>query len=56
MKCLVRRVVQLENELEDLRAGEARPRRPSELRDPKRATPAEEMARDPVRLDGLPEI
>ena len=59
MKCLVRRVVQLENEIEELRkaavdpaavkalASDSRPR-------PDRSLPAADVACDPPRLDGTP--
>jgi serine O-acetyltransferase len=86
MKCLVRRVVQLENELEEIRTAEASvapesavaagsgvpatapsasgasvpaaaERKASGRRPrPKRPIPAAEVACDPVRLEGVPEI
>jgi serine O-acetyltransferase len=61
MKCLVRRVVQLENELEELRkaapgSGEALPPGPVASHRPPRPIPAAEVACDPVRLDGIPDM
>jgi serine O-acetyltransferase len=67
MRCLVRRVVQLENELEEIRgtAAAAAPGTDSggELPDthraiphPPRPMPAAEVACDPVRLDGVPDV
>jgi serine O-acetyltransferase len=61
MKCLVRRVVQLENELEEVRQTAAQPAvapvpASGARRRPQRPTPAVEEACDPVRLDGTPEI
>jgi serine O-acetyltransferase len=56
MKCLVRRVVQLENELEELRASAGQPTGVGTRPRPQRPAPASELACDPVRLDGLPEI
>jgi serine O-acetyltransferase len=56
MKCLVRRVVQLENELEELRASAPKPVTPGKRPRPPRPIPASEVACDPVRLDGVPEI
>jgi serine O-acetyltransferase len=61
MKCLVRRVVQLENELEELRQAAPRPAAApvpasGTRRRPRRPIPAAEEACDPVRLDGTPEI
>lgn len=55
MKCLVRRVVQLENELDELRASAARPKDARKRPRPRRQEPAAEVACDPVRLDGPPE-
>ncbi|OFW61044.1 MAG: serine O-acetyltransferase [Actinobacteria bacterium RBG_16_64_13] len=61
MKCLVRRVVQLENELEEVRKAsrsslELLPEGPVASHRPPRPVPAEEIACDPVRLDGIPDI
>lgn len=56
MKCLVRRVVQLENELEEFRASAVQPVGAGKRPRPQRPAPAAEVACDPVRLDGLPEI
>lgn len=65
MRCLVRRVVQLENELEELRETTVTPGTDSgtELPDthraiphPPRPLPAAEVACDPVRLDGVPDV
>ncbi len=61
MKCLVRRVVQLENELEELRAASiaseaAEPQAPPKRRRTRRPLPAAEVPCDPVRLEGTPEI
>lgn len=61
MKCLVRRVVQLENELEELRKAAAGPvdtdsLGPATSRRPDRPLPAAEAACDPVRLDGIPDV
>jgi serine O-acetyltransferase len=66
MRCLVRRVVQLENEIEELRVStgdlsasssaaagsEIPPARPR----PSRPLPAAEEPCDPVRLDGIPDV
>lgn len=66
MRCLVRRVVQLENEIEELRVStgdlsapssaaagsEVPPARPR----PSRPLPAAEEPCDPVRLDGIPDV
>jgi serine O-acetyltransferase len=59
MKCLVRRVVQLENEIEELRkAGVAvddvDSLGPATSRRPERPLPASDIACDPVRTDGIP--
>jgi serine O-acetyltransferase len=61
MKCLVRRVVQLENELEELRKAAVDPDDaaslgPATSRRPQRPLPAAESACDPVRTDGIPDI
>ena len=61
MKCLVRRVVQLENEIEDLRkAGVAVPDADSLGRAtshrPQRPLPGSDLACDPVRTDGIPDV
>jgi serine O-acetyltransferase len=65
MRCLVRRVVQLENELEELRgingvSGTASEDAPSEthraIPHPPRPLPAAEVACDPARLDGVPDV
>jgi serine O-acetyltransferase len=56
MKCLVRRVVQLENELEEVRASVGQPTGAGTRPRPQRLAPGAEVACDPVRLDGLPEI
>jgi len=63
MKCLVRRVVQLENELEELRAESAgplpvaaQPKASGKRPRPRRPIPASPEACDPVRLEGTPEI
>jgi serine O-acetyltransferase len=61
MKCLVRRVVQLENEIEELRkAGVALPDEdslgPATSHRPERPLPASESACDPVRTDGIPDV
>jgi serine O-acetyltransferase len=66
MKCLVRRVVQLENELEDLRKAAAElsaadPAAAQALASdgrprPRRPLPASDVACDPVRLDGTPDF
>jgi serine O-acetyltransferase len=55
MKCLVRRVVGLENELEEIRASDSRAgSAPTEEQSGE--TPASDDACDPVRVDGLPRI
>jgi serine O-acetyltransferase len=61
MKCLVRRVVQLENEIEEIRqsAAESTPvdsTGPVASHRPQRPLPASEAACDPVRLDGIPDV
>jgi serine O-acetyltransferase len=61
MKCLVRRVVQLENELEELRKAAVEPSEadsigPATSRRPQRPVPAAEVACDPVRTDGIPDV
>jgi serine O-acetyltransferase len=61
MKCLVRRVVQLENELEEIRkalggSGGTESSGPVASRRPQRPIPAAEVACDPVRTDGIPAI
>ena len=56
MKCLVRRVVQLENELEELRASGGQPPTTDKRLRPEQPAAAAEEARDPLKLDGLPEI
>ena len=61
MKCLVRRVVQLENELEELRKAPVGPGLgetlgPAAARRPPRPLPAADEACDPVRTDGLPNL
>ncbi|MFH0916765.1 MAG: serine O-acetyltransferase [bacterium] len=56
MKCLVRRVVQLENELDEVRASAAQTKDAGKRPRSRRPKPAAEVACDPVRLDGLPEI
>ncbi len=68
MKCLVRRVVQLENELEELRKprenlggqpgglGTLESSGPVANHRPERPLPASESACDPVRLDGTPDF
>ncbi len=61
MKCLVRRVVQLENEIEEVRKaaidpGAVRALASDGIRRPQRPVPAAEAACDPVRLDGTPDF
>jgi serine O-acetyltransferase len=65
MRCLVRRVVQLENELEEVRgmtgvsgtASEgASPETHRAIPHPPRPLPAAEVACDPARLDGVPDV
>ena len=61
MKCLVRRVVQLENEVEELRksAGGStatKPRTTAKKTRPARSTKASDDACDQSRLDGTPEV
>jgi serine O-acetyltransferase len=65
MRCLVRRVVQLENELEELRgltgvsesgAEDGSPEAHKPIPHPPRPLPAAEVACDPARLDGLPDV
>jgi serine O-acetyltransferase len=61
MKCLVRRVVQLENELEELRKlpvglDALESSGPVASHRPERPLPASESACDPVRLDGTPDF
>ncbi len=65
MRCLVRRVVQLENELEEVRGMTAASGTGSEgdspgahraIPHPPRPLPAAEVACDPVRLDGVPDV
>jgi serine O-acetyltransferase len=65
MRCLVRRVVQLENELEEVRGMTAASGTGSEgdppgvrraIPHPPRPLPAPEVACDPVRLDGVPDV
>ena len=61
MKCLVRRVVQLENELEELRKGAIGPgvvEAPGPVAGgrPQRSLPAADEACDPVRTDGIPDM
>ena len=55
MKCLVRRVVGLENELEEIRASDARAAS-TQIAEPQEETPVSDDACDPERVDGLPEI
>jgi serine O-acetyltransferase len=59
MKCLVRRVVELENEIEELRKTAADPASahawaPNGRPHPDRSAPASDQACDPPRLDGTP--
>jgi serine O-acetyltransferase len=61
MKCLVRRVVQLENELEELRKAAADPAAVQALASdgrprPERSLPAADVACDPPRLHGTPDF
>jgi serine O-acetyltransferase len=56
MKCLVRRVVQLENELEELRTSAPQPKASGKRSRSRWPVPADEVACDPARLDGPPEI
>ena len=65
MRCLVRRVVHLENELEEFRGTAAAsetgfegepPETHRAIPHPPRPLPAAEVACDPVRLDGLPDV
>ena len=61
MKCLVRRVVQLENEIEELRKAAVDPAAAKALVSephprPDRSQPALETACDPPRLDGTPDL
>ena len=61
MKCLVRRVVQLENEIEELRslsgASAETKASGSETRSrPDRSAPASDDACDPPRIDGTPDF
>jgi serine O-acetyltransferase len=63
MRCLVRRVVQLENELEEVRAAAAGAEsktatkaRAKAIPHPPRPLPAAEVACDPARLDGVPDV
>lgn len=61
MKCLVRRVVQLEKEVEELRASGAEPvgidaSGPATADRPSGPSPAAEIACDPERLDGTPDV
>lgn len=66
MRCLVRRVVQLENEIEELRGATGDPgtrspvsgssAAPSTRPRPQRPLPAAEEPCDPVRLDGIPDV
>jgi serine O-acetyltransferase len=55
MKCLVRRVVGLENELEEIRASDSRAAS-SQTEEQSEETPVSDDACDPARVDGLPEI
>ena len=55
MKCLVRRVVGLENELEEIRASDSRAAS-SQMEEQPEETPISDDACDPARVDGLPEI
>jgi serine O-acetyltransferase len=56
MKCLVRRVVGLENELEEVRASDARAAASDDPSQPSEEAPGSDDACDPARVDGLPEI
>jgi serine O-acetyltransferase len=56
MKCLVRRVVQLENELEEIRASNAQAARTGDASPQAEAVAASDDACDPARVDGLPQI
>jgi serine O-acetyltransferase len=61
MKCLVRRVVELENEIEELRKTAADPASahawaPNSRPHPDRSAPATDEACDPPRLDGTPDF
>lgn len=66
MRCLVRRVVQLENEIEELRVSTGDPSAalsaaagsevPPARQRPSRPLPAAEEPCDPVRLDGIPDV
>jgi len=56
MKCLVRRVVGLENELEEIRASDRRAAASSDQSEPPEEAPVSDDACDPARVDGLPEI
>jgi len=56
MKCLVRRVVQLENELEEIRASNAQAARTGDASLQGEAVAASDDACEPARVDGLPEI
>ena len=61
MKCLVRRVVQLENEIEELRksadgSAAAKSRTATKKTRPARSTKASDDACDQSRLDGTPEV
>jgi serine O-acetyltransferase len=60
MKCLVRRVVELENEIEELRKAAANPA-PAHAwapdgRRPDRSAPGADVACDPPRLNGTPDF
>lgn len=61
MRCLVRRVVQLENEIEELRKASTKAVDPESLgpatsHRPQRPLPASDSACDPVRTDGIPNL
>lgn len=56
MKCLVRRVVGLENELEEIRASDRRAAASSGQSESSEEAPVSDDACDPARVDGLPEI
>lgn len=61
MRCLVRRVVQLENEIEELRKQEADPASahvsaPDDRPRPDRSAPGADVACDPPRLHGTPDF
>ncbi len=56
MKCLVRRVVGLENELEEIRGAGSRAASSIEKAEQAEEAPTSDDACDPARVDGLPEI